>query len=294
VLSTLITLYLSAQVNSPTAQIPLGNTVPQRPTGIEILSLSPLPIKSIEVPIGLTAKSALVMDVSSNKVLYEKNIDAQLPIASITKIMTAIVTIEEIENLDEIAVVSGNATSTLGSKIWLYQGERISYKNLLYGLLVSSGNDAATAIAENVAGSEELFVQKMNEKRVALGMHNTSFANPHGLDDPNNYSTASDVAILAGYALKKSFIRSIIDIKEMSIFNEHGGGHTLTSTNKLLGVDPEIKGLKTGSTIGAGECLVALAVNPYGNEIITILLNSGDRFGETQYLKDKIWEAYVW
>ena len=293
-LSTLITLYLSAQLNGPTADIPFEHGIPHRSAGIEILSLSPIPIKSEEVPIGLTAASALVIDVSSNKILYEKNIEEKLPIASITKIMTAIVVIEEVENLNEVAVISRDATLTPGSKIWLYQGERITYENLLYGLLVASGNDAASAIAENVAGSEELFVQKMNEKRIALGMKNTNFANPHGLDDPENYSTASDLAILANYALKKSFIRSIIDVKEMNISNENGGGHTLTNTNKLIGVDPEIKGLKTGTTVGAGECLIALAVNPYGNEIITIILNSQARFNETQYLKDKIWETYVW
>ncbi len=278
---------------APTA-LPMDYDIPHRSAGIEILSLSPIPVKSEEVPIGLTAVSALVMDVSSNKVLYEKNTEEALPIASITKIMTAVVAIEEIENLDEVAIVSVNAVETPGSKIWLYGGENITYKNLLYGLLVSSGNDAAVAIAENVAGSEELFVQKMNEKATSLGMKNTNFANPHGLDDPENYSTASDIALLAGYALKKQFIRGIIDVKEMNISSTNGHAHHITSTNKLLGVDPEIKGLKTGSTLGAGECLVALAVNPYGNEIVTVILNSQARFSETQYLKDKIWEAYVW
>lgn len=294
-LTSLITLYLSAQVNSTgVADIPFEYETVNNTAGIEILSLSPVPIKAQEVPIGLTAASAIVMDVNSNKVLYEKNINEQLPIASITKIMTAVVTIEEIEDLRELTFVSNKAATTPGSKIWLREGERINYSDLLHALLIASGNDAAVAIAENVAGSEELFVQKMNAKAKSLGMHNTNFTNPHGLDHPENYSTASDIAILAGYALKKKFIRDTIDIKEMSITSASGFGHALSNTNKLLGVDPEIKGLKTGSTVAAGECLVSLAVNPYGNEIVTVILNSQARFNETQYLKDKIWETYVW
>ncbi|MBT6069279.1 D-alanyl-D-alanine carboxypeptidase [Candidatus Peregrinibacteria bacterium] len=293
-LTTLVTLYLAGQVNTGGATLPLEYNLPTTSAGIEILSLSPIPIKAYEIPINLTSHAALVMDVSSNKILYEKNIDKQLPIASITKIMTAVIALEEIENLEEIAIVSRESTLVPGSKVWLSQGEKIKYKDLLNSLLISSGNDAAFAIAENVAGSQELFVQKMNAKAKSLGMENTHFANSHGLDDPDNYSTASDIALLAGYALKKNFIRSIIDIKELNVMSASGISHHLTSTNKLLGVDPEIKGLKTGSTLGAGECLVALAINPYGNEIVTVILNSQARFQETQYLKDKIWEAYVW
>lgn len=292
-LSTLITLYLSAQLNGGGIDIPLHD-IRHRSAGIEILSLSPIPIKSAEIPIGLTAVSALVLDVSSNKILYEKNIDEKLQMASLTKIMTAVVTIEEIGNLEEIATVPQEATIIPGSKVWLREGEKISYKHLLYSLLIASGNDAAVAIAINVAGSEELFVQKMNEKALALGMKNTHFANPHGLDDKDNYSTARELGILAGYAIKKSFIRSIIDTKEMNFTSESAIVHNLLSTNKLLGVDPEIKGLKTGSTLAAGECLIALAVSPYGNEIVTVILNSQARFSETQYLKDKIWETYIW
>ncbi|MDP4008667.1 MAG: D-alanyl-D-alanine carboxypeptidase family protein [Candidatus Peregrinibacteria bacterium] len=293
-LSTLITLYLSALLNGTNTNMPLIYNMPHRSAGIEILSLSPIPIKSEDIPIRLTAVSALVLDVNSNKILYEKNIEQKLPIASLTKIMTAIVAIESVDNLDDVATVSRNAALITGSRAWLQQGEKITYKNLLYSMLINSGNDAAVAIAENISGSEELFVQKMNAKAENLGMQNTHFANPHGLDDPDNYSTAKDLGILAGYAIKKSFIRSIIDIKEMEFQSVSGITHKLINTNKLLGVDPEIKGLKTGSTLSAGECLISLAINPYGNEIVTVILNSSARFNETQYLKDKIWETYVW
>lgn len=292
-LSTLITLYLSAKLNGTAPDISFYN-IPHRSAGIEILSLSPVPIKSAEVEVGLSAVSALVVDVSSNKTLYEKNIDEQLQIASLTKIMTAVVVIEEIDDLEKIAVVPQEAVLVQGSKVWLKEGEKISYAHLLYSILIASGNDAATAVAIGVSGSEELFVQKMNEKATMLGMKNTHFANPHGLDNSENYSTARDLAILAGYAVKKNFIRSVIDTKEMEFKSASGVTHKLVSTNKLLGVDPEIKGLKTGSTLGAGESLVALAVNPYGNEIVTVILNSEARFSETQYLKDKIWETYIW
>lgn len=292
-LSTLITLYLSAKLNGTNTDIPF-DSIPHRSAGIEILSLSPIPIKSAEVKVGLSAISALVIDVSSNKVLYEKNIDEKLQIASLTKIMTAVVVIEEVADLEKISVVPKEATLVQGSKVWLREGEKISYTQLLYAMLIASGNDAAMSAAINISGSEELFVQKMNDKALALGMKNTHFTNPHGLDDPENYSTAKDLSILAGYAIKKSFIRSIIDTKEMEFQSESGIAHKLISTNKLLGVDPEIKGLKTGSTLGAGENLIALAVNPYGNEIVTVILNSQARFSETQYLKNKIWETYVW
>lgn len=292
-LSTLITLYLSAKLNGTAPDISFYN-IPHRSAGIEILSLSPIPIKSAEVQVGLSAVSALVVDVSSNKTLYEKNIDEQLQIASLTKIMTAVVVIEEIDDLEKIVTVPREAVKVQGSKVWLKEGEKISYAHLLYSILIASGNDAAVSTAIGVSGSEELFVQKMNEKAAMLGMKNTHFSNPHGLDDPENYSTAKDLAILAGYAVKKSFIRSIIDTKEMEFESVSGVQHKLVSTNKLLGVDPEIKGLKTGSTLGAGESLIALAVNPYGNEIVTVILNSEARFSETQYLKDKIWETYVW
>ncbi len=295
-ITTLITLALSAHLNEPSLSLLQiqSESFSRQFSGIEVVQLTPLPEKKADTQVYLTAKSALVIDVNSGKVLFAKNIEEKLPIASLTKIMTAVVVLEETQNINAITTVPKEAPQVMGSRVLLRSGEKISYRDLLYSLLIPSGNDAAVALAITTAGSQELFIQKMNEKALALGMKNTHFSNPHGLDDPENYSTANDLAILANYALKKKLIRSIIDISALEIVSADGLTHLLSSTNKLLGIDPEIKGFKTGSTAKSGESLIALAVNEYGNEIITILLSSNDRFAETQYLKEKIWESYVW
>ncbi len=164
----------------------------------------------------LSAKAAAVIDVQSGRILYEKNAGKQMRIASLTKIMTAIVAIEN-GDLKEKVKVKPRAVGVEGSSIYLKPGEEIPLEHLLYGLMLRSGNDAAVAIAEHVGGSMEGFVYKMNEKAEYLGLENTHFRNPHGLDAPQHYSSAEDLARLTAYALKNPVFRKIVSTQVKTV-----------------------------------------------------------------------------
>ena len=190
-----------------------------------------------------SAACAILVDATSGDVLYEKNADQKMLIASTTKIMTALVALWYGE-LSDIVTVSRRAANTIGSSMYLKAGERLTLEALLYGLLLSSGNDAGVAIAEHVGGGNEaVFVQHMNETARALGMTNSSFANPHGLDDKNNYSTARDMAKLANVALGNPVFRRMVSTKTIKI-----GNRSLTNHNKLLGALEGCIGVKNGYT----------------------------------------------
>lgn len=154
-------------------------------------------------PLHISAQGAALIDVKSGRILFEKNGDQKMRIASLTKIMTAIVAIEN-GNLEDMVTTSDNAYGTEGSSIYLKRGEQLTLEDMLYGLMLRSGNDAAVAIAEHIGGSVEGFAFLMNEKAKILGMNHTHFVNPHGLDDKEHYSTPKDMAILTAYALKNS------------------------------------------------------------------------------------------
>ena len=164
----------------------------------------------------MSAQNAVVMDADSGRVLYEHNGYLKKTIASTTKIMTAIVVLENC-NLEDIVTVSYNAATTEGSSMYLKPNEKITVENLLYGLMLSSGNDAATALAEHTSGSIEKFALLMNKKAKEIGMLNSSFANPHGLDDENHYSTAYDMALLTKYALKNNNFIELVSTKQTLI-----------------------------------------------------------------------------
>ena len=174
--------------------------------------------------------------------------------------------------------------------------EQISLENLLYGAIIHSANDAAVALAEHNAGSVDAFVEKMNKKAQEFGLENTNYSNPIGLDDYNNYSSSYDIAILSKHIYQNQFVRHAAKLKELEVKSVDGTySHLLQSTNALLGNEYlNIKGLKTGKTDGAGLCLVAVAETDTGNEIITVVLNSPDRFYETKILVDWIFRAYTW
>lgn len=293
-ITTLITLLLSAKMNQPSLPVDFILNGKKTETFISAPKIFSEPIKKNDSNISTGAKSALVIDYESQQILYAKNIESKLAIASLTKIMTAVIAIEKIEDLKSLATIPYEATQVLGSKVWLKTGERISYEDLIKAMLIASGNDSAKALAILVGQTEENFIKLMNEKAKELGMKNTNYANAHGLDNPNNYSTAFDQSILARYALSKRIIKDTIEIQSLDIKSYDGVPHNLVNTNKLLGVDPEVKGFKTGSTEGAGECLITLAQNKFGNSIITILLNSQNRFEESVSLKEKIWATYSW
>ncbi|MDR0287546.1 MAG: D-alanyl-D-alanine carboxypeptidase [Clostridiales bacterium] len=213
----------------------------------------------------ITAKNAYVMDCETDRCLYEKNSEERVAMASTTKIMTAIITLEN-ANLDDMVTVSKNAASIGGSVMYLSQGEVISVRNLLYGLMLPSGNDAAIALAEFVGGSVEAFCRMMNLKSIQLGAKDTSFTSPHGLDDDYHYTTAKDLAVITKYALGNSTFREIVATKSIN-----AGGHSLRNTNDLLFSMDEVDGVKTGFTGKAGRCMVLTAIRNNHRVIIVIL-----------------------
>ena len=260
-----------------------------------LLSVSPIPIKkdAFISPI-IEAKASVAMDNQTGEILFEKNGNARRQIASITKLMTAIVILEE-NSLGEVVTVSGVASRTDVSQMFLRAGEKITVQDLLYGVVIHSANDAAEALAEYNAGSVADFAEKMNNKARELGLLNTHFENPIGFDSRNNYSSALDVAKLARYAYQKQFIKDAASLKTLKVMSQDKTyTHELESTNELLDSYLNIKGLKTGKTDLAGLCNVSIAENDQGNDIITVVLGSPDRFRESKILIDWVFRAYIW
>ncbi|MDA1060302.1 MAG: D-alanyl-D-alanine carboxypeptidase [bacterium] len=242
----------------------------------------------------IEAKGVISIDTKTGETLFEKNANERMPIASITKLMTVLIILEE-NKLDEIVIVSHNAASTSGSSMHLKAGEEITIENLIYGALINSANDSAVALAEHNAESVQKFVEKMNKRALELSLINTNFSNPVGLDGPDNYSSAYDIAKLGNYVYQNKFVQTVVNTKEINVSSvDRAITHKLKSTNDLLGNYLGVKGLKTGKTDGAGLCLVAIAENEDGNEIITVVLNSPARFLETKILIDWVFRAYNW
>jgi len=223
----------------------------------------------------LNALAAVVMDMNSERVLYEKNARIRKPMASTTKIMTAIVAIENAD-LEEIVTVSKRAAEVSGSEIHLKIGEKLKLRDLLYGLMLKSGNDASIAIAEHVGGTVEDFCEMMNRKALSIGAENTHFTSPHGLDKSEHYTTAFELARITAYALKNPIFNEIVSTKEASIPNR-----ILFNTNELLGVYPGVDGVKTGYTGQAGRCLVTSATRNQ-MRMITVVLGSPTRTARAQ------------
>lgn len=221
-------------------------------------------------PPKIEAGAAIVVDMKSGRVLYEKNAHTRRAIASTTKIMTAIVAIEK-GNLDDKVKVSKKAASIRGSTIHLKAGEELTLKELLYGLMLRSGNDAAIAIAEHIGGSVEGFAALMNEKVKELGLKNTQFVTPHGLDTPGHYSTAYELAQIARYALNNPTFSQIVGTQ-----NINAAGRSFYTTNEMLGAYPGADGVKTGYTGQAGRCLVTSATRN-DMRFISVVLNCSSR-----------------
>lgn len=207
----------------------------------------------------ISAEAAILTEQESGRVLFEKNSERKLPMASTTKIMTAVVVLES-DKTDKDVRVSKNAASIEGSSMYLQEGEVISMMDLLYGLMLSSGNDAAVAIAEEVSGSEEEFAKIMNNKAKEIGMSNSNFTNPNGLPNDEHYSTAVDMAKLCAYAMKNEKFRQIVSSKNYKIDGEGTAyPRILSNHNKLLSMYEGCVGVKTGYTKLAGRCLVSAA-----------------------------------
>lgn len=227
----------------------------------------------------INSRSAIVLDRNSKLILYGKNENEKRKMASTTKIMTAIVVIEN-TNLEEITTISSKAAGTGGSRLGLHKNDKISIINLLYGLLLCSGNDAAVALAEFTSGSVENFSILMNNKATELGLTSTHFVTPHGLDNEEHYTTAYELALLADYALKNKTFSNIVKTKNYTI-QINSSSKTLSNTNELLGNLEGVYGVKTGFTNGANRCLVT-AVKRNNLDLICIVLGADTKKDRTQ------------
>ena len=226
--------------------------------------------KSIAEPI-INSRIGIIYDRKSGKVIWGKNENKRSAMASTTKIMTCIVVIENADLNAEVKV-SAKAAGTGVSRLGLKKDDKITIKDLLYGLMLRSGNDAAVALAEYVGKDKEGFANLMNKKAKELGLKDTHFVTPHGLDDPEHYTTAYELAKIADYALKNEMFAKIVGTKEHTI-NINGYAKQLCNTNELLGYLQGVSGVKTGFTNNAGRCLVT-SVNRNDFEIITVVLGA--------------------
>ena len=236
------------------------------------------------------ARSAIVIDAVSGKVLYEKNAYEKLGMASTTKIMTGICGIE-FGDLDSVVKVSPRAARVEGSSMYLKPDEKIKLYDIITGLMLVSGNDAATAIAENVGGSEGGFVLLMNQKANEIGVKNTCFQNPHGLSDPEHYTTAYDLALISAYALKNPIFSEIVSQKSKKVERVDGSVRSLVNHNKLLRLYEGCIGVKTGFTKATGRCLVSAARRD-GLTLVCVTLNDGNDWNDHIMMLDKGFSNY--
>ena len=226
--------------------------------------------EAVDVP-KINSRYAIVLDRNNKTIIYGKNENTKTKMASTTKIMTSLIVIEN-TNLNDIVEISGKAAGTGGSRLKMSKGDKITVKDLLYGLMLRSGNDAAVALAEYVGESIEGFALLMNKKAKELGLENTNFVTPHGLDSEEHYTTPYELAILTDYALKNEIFANIVNTKICTI-NVNGYSRTISNTNELLGNLNGVYGVKTGFTNGAGRCLVT-SIKRGNLDVICIVLGA--------------------
>ena len=240
----------------------------------------------------ISAESYAVMDARTGEVLFSQKADIPMPIASTTKMMTALVVVEKVDDLDRVVSVDAASCGVEGSSVNLYKGEKISVRDLLYALMLESANDAAHCLALTVSGSVEEFAKLMNERAVEIGMKNTHFSNPHGLEDAEHYSTSCDMALLWREAMKNQTIRDIVATKTYKIpFGSDGEYRFLSNHNKLLKSYDACIGGKTGFTKAAGRCLVSVC-EKNGIEIITVTLNAPSDWDDHRNIAEYAFSLY--
>lgn len=235
------------------------------------------------LPVGvqaLSAEKAILLDAATGRVLYEKNADSQSLIASTTKIMTALVVCEQCNVLDRMRIPK-EAVGIEGSSMYLQEGEVLTIQELLYGLMLHSGNDAAVALAIYCGGTVEGFAELMNDKARKLGMTESHFENPNGLDAPGHYSTARDLAILAAYAMDNPIFYKTVSAKTVTV-----GSRYLRNHNKLLWQVEGADGVKTGYTKAAGRILVSSATRN-GRRLIAVTINAPDDWNDHSALLEE-------
>lgn len=242
---------------------------------------------SLVFPCGaISASSAVLLDGQTGRVIYEKNADKQGLIASTTKIMTALIVCEQINVLDRVRIPK-EAVGIEGSSMYLKEGEVLTVQDLLYGLMLHSGNDAAVALAIYCGGTVEGFAELMNDKAHRLGMHNTHFVNPNGLDSPGHYSTARDMAVLAAYAMDNPIFYQTVSTKTVTV-----GQRYLRNHNKLLWMLEGADGVKTGFTKKAGRILVSSCTRQ-GRRLICVTMNDGNDWQDHKSLMETGFTNYT-
>ncbi len=239
----------------------------------------PVPVKAI------SAEKAIVMDAATGRVIFEKNADSQSLIASTTKIMTALVVCEQCNVLDRMRIPR-EAVGIEGSSMYLQEGEVLTIQELLYGLMLHSGNDAAVALAVYCGGTVEGFAELMNDKARILGMTGSHFVNPNGLDAPEHYSTARDLAILASYAMENPIFRKTVSARTVTVGQRHLRNH-----NKLLWQVEGADGVKTGYTRAAGRILVSSAVRN-GRRVVAVTINDPNDWADHGALLNDAFSKY--
>lgn len=243
-------------------------------------------------PPSVSAKSAILTEAESGRVLYQKSAHIRLPMASTTKIMTAIVAIEEYPDLGKEVKIDKRAVGVEGSSVYLYENEVMTMEDLLYALLLSSANDAAVAIACEVGGSIDAFAEKMNRKAEALGLEDTHFTNPNGLHDDNHYTTAYDLAAITAYALKNPTFKKIVSTKKKTVPMQNGESvRLLINHNKLLSLYDGAIGVKTGFTKKSGRCLVSAAERD-GLTLVAVTLDAPNDWKDHSDMLDFGFDSY--
>ncbi len=237
----------------------------------------------------VNARTAVAIDAKSKVILYEKNAHMLVPMASTTKIMTALVALSY-GDLDRKIEISSRAAGIRGSTVGYKKGELVPLKELIYGLMLRSGNDAAIAIAEGIGGSVDEFLKLMNEYANQIGVYNTHFESPHGLDSENHYSTAYDLAVITTKARENEMFNEIVKSKDVD-GEDHGFTRSFHNINKILWQLENATGVKTGFTGKAGKCLVT-SVEIKSNDVVIVVLNSPDRWKETKKINDYVVKNY--
>ena len=234
----------------------------------------------------VSAEKAILMDAATGRVLYEKHADEESLIASTTKIMTALVVCEQCNVLDRVRIPA-EAVGVEGSSLYLREGEVLTVQELLYGLMLHSGNDAAAALAIYCGGTIEGFAELMNDKARALGLESTHFANPHGLDAPDHHSTARDLAVLASYAMENPIFAQTVSTKTV-----RAGERSLRNHNKLLWQVDGADGVKTGFTKAAGRILVSSATRD-GRRLVAVTINAPDDWNDQDRKSTRLNSSHI-
>lgn len=237
------------------------------------------------VKVKADASAEIAMELTTETVLAECNADSKLPMASTTKIMTAIIIVEDC-NLDEVITVPDEAVGVEGSSIYLKKDEEIDVRDLLYGLMLRSGNDSATALAIHHSGSVEKFVDVMNDRAASIGAGNTHFTNPSGLPDDNHYTTARDLCKIACYAMRNNAFKEVVSTRSYK-----GKFRSYANKNKMLYTFDGANGVKTGYTLKAGRCLVSSAERN-GMDVVTVVLNCPDMYGRSKQLLNNALDGF--